>query len=83
MCTTIFISITEEVGMEEKQKESAAVENPKKPIIIRDRGQPLELWPTEIHGVIVYTPTEEKSRELDERFRRKVVPREMKSAQKQ
>jgi hypothetical protein len=47
-------------------------------IVIRDRGERLELHRRLINGVEVYTPTKEKSQELDERFK-KMVPRSSKT----
>lgn len=39
-------------------------------IYIRDRGEPLPLYPCTINGVKVYAPSEEKTAELEERFAR-------------
>jgi hypothetical protein len=53
---------------------------PIKPIYVLDKGQPMPLWPTEINGVVVYTPTAEKTQELKERFAAMVPPLEPKPA---
>lgn len=45
-------------------------QNERDVIYIREGDQPLPLYPQIIHGVKIYTPTEEKTRELEERFRR-------------
>jgi hypothetical protein len=45
---------------------------PEKHIVIRDRGKTLELQPETIDRVEVYTTSEEKTRELEERRRRRV-----------
>jgi hypothetical protein len=63
----------EESGKDSKEREVA---NKEGTIIIRDRGQPLELHRRIINGVEVYTPTEEKTKELKERFREMVPPPE-------
>ena len=50
--------------METERLQVADVYEPKKPIFVLDKGQPMPLWPKEINGVVVYTPTAEKTQEL-------------------
>jgi hypothetical protein len=54
--------------MATERLQTAETSEPKKPIYILDQGQPMPLWPKEINGVVVYTPTAEKTQELKERF---------------
>ena len=50
----------------------------KKPIFVLDKGEPMPLYPKEINGVVVYTPSEEKTKELNERYRSLLPPQEPK-----
>jgi hypothetical protein len=69
----------EESGKDREEKEMAHKEDT---ITIRDRGQPLELHRRTINGVEVYTPTDEKTQELKERFREMVPPPEPPSSKR-
>jgi hypothetical protein len=56
--------------------QTAETSQPKNPIFVLDKGQPMPLYPVEINGVVVYTPTAEKTQELKERFAAMVPPME-------
>jgi len=58
----------DEKGGREKSAETPDV------IYIHDEGKPFPLHRTAIHGVEVYTTTEEQERELNERFWRLIPP---------
>jgi hypothetical protein len=45
-------------------------------VFIRDKGEPLPLYLTNVGGVLVHTTSEEKTQEFKERFRKMVVPPE-------
>jgi hypothetical protein len=45
-------------------------------VFIRDKGEPLPLFLTNVGGMRVYTTSEEKTQELKERFRKMMLPPE-------
>jgi hypothetical protein len=60
--------------MAKESLQATGVNEPKNPIFVLDKGQPMPLYPKEINGVVVYTPTAEKTQELKERFAAMVPP---------
>jgi hypothetical protein len=69
----------EESGEEDEEIYMAEKEHT---ITIQDRGQPLELHRRVINGVEVFTPTDEKTKEIKERFRKMVPPPEPTSSKR-
>jgi hypothetical protein len=62
--------------MAKESLQATGVNEPKKPIFIQYRGQPMPLYPVEINGVVVHTTTAEKTQDEKKQFAAMVPPLE-------